>query len=469
MTIHDSRFTSHDSRLTSHEVAISVRNLSKSYRMYPSPKERMKELLHPFGKKYHQDFWALRDVSFEVKKGECIGIIGRNGSGKSTLLQILCGVLQPTEGEVTVNGRISALLELGAGFNPQFTGRDNVYMNGAIMGFTKEEMDERFDAIAEFAGIGDFIEQPVRTYSSGMSIRLAFAAAINVDPDILIVDEALSVGDEAFQRKCFSRIEMIRTAGATVIFVSHSAGVVVQLCDKALFLNNGELLLSGVPKFVIAKYQKFIYAPEDKVALLLEEMKSRKERELHDGADQQDTDEPIQGEPRRKAYYDPDMMPKSTISYESRGALIVNPQITTLEGKQVNVLVRGQEYIYSYDVHFTEDAHSVRCGMMIKTTNGIPLGGQHSHPEGSEGIIFIEQGTILRPKIRFRCILLPGVFFLNTGVMGRVDGVEVVLHRVHDIAMFKVQPEKDILVGGVVDISTNAPGFALEFVTMTNS
>lgn len=174
------------------DVTISVRNLSKSYKMYPTPKERLKELLHPFGKKYHQEFWALRDVSFEIKKGECIGILGRNGSGKSTLLQLLCGILQPTEGEIKTNGRISALLELGAGFSPQFTGRENVYMNGALMGFTKEEMDERLNAIAEFADIGEFIDQPVRTYSSGMFVRLAYACAVNVEPDILIVDEALA-------------------------------------------------------------------------------------------------------------------------------------------------------------------------------------------------------------------------------------------------------------------------------------
>jgi len=228
------------------DIAISVKNLSKSYRMYPTPKERLKELLHPFGKKYHQEFWALTDISFEVKKGECVGIIGRNGSGKSTLLQILCGVIQPTAGEVKVNGRVSALLELGAGFSPQFTGRENVYMNGALMGFTKEEMDERFNAITEFADIGEFIDQPVRTYSSGMYVRLAFACAVNVEPDILVVDEALAVGDVGFRSKCYLKFSELARKCA-VAFVSHDVAQITKLCDKAVVLDRGRAHFYGPP------------------------------------------------------------------------------------------------------------------------------------------------------------------------------------------------------------------------------
>jgi lipopolysaccharide transport system ATP-binding protein len=240
------------------DVAISVKNLSKSFRMYSSPKERMKELLHPFGKKYHQAFWALKNVSFEVKQGETVGIIGQNGSGKSTLLQILCGVLKPTEGEVNVNGRISALLELGAGFNPEFTGRDNVYMNGALMGFTKEEMDERFDAIASFADIGEFIEQPVKTYSSGMFVRLAFATAINVDPDVLIVDEALAVGDAKFQFKCYGKFHEFINAGKTIIFVTHDTNAVLKHSDHAILIEKGAVLKSGDPNRVVNYYLELI-------------------------------------------------------------------------------------------------------------------------------------------------------------------------------------------------------------------
>ena len=216
-------------------------------------------MLHPFGKKYHQEFQALRDVSFEVKKGECIGILGRNGSGKSTLLQLLCGVLPPTEGTVKVNGRISALLELGAGFSPQFTGRENVYMNGAIMGFTKEEMDDRFDAIAGFADIGEFIDQPVRTYSSGMYVRLAFSVAINVDPDILIVDEALAVGDAKYQAKCFRKFEEFKKKNKTILFVTHSTEQIVRHCDKAILINDGKKVSEGKPRDISNHYMDLLF------------------------------------------------------------------------------------------------------------------------------------------------------------------------------------------------------------------
>jgi lipopolysaccharide transport system ATP-binding protein len=227
------------------DIAISVRNLSKKYRLYDSPQQRMKEALHPFRKKYHRDFWALRDISFEVERGETVGIIGKNGSGKSTLLQIVCGVLQPTAGELSVHGNISALLELGAGFNPEFTGRGNVYLNGAIKGFTKEEMDERFDAIAGFADIGEFIDQPVKTYSSGMHVRLAFAAAIHVEPDILVVDEALSVGDMFFQTKCMKKIKQLMERGCTTLFVSHDTGAVKSLCSRTVYLDAGAVKATG--------------------------------------------------------------------------------------------------------------------------------------------------------------------------------------------------------------------------------
>ncbi|MBI5888975.1 MAG: ABC transporter ATP-binding protein [Deltaproteobacteria bacterium] len=235
-------------------IVISLKNISKSYKMYNSPAEKLKEMFHPFKKKYHMDFWALRDVSFDLKKGESLGIIGRNGSGKSTLLKILCGVLQPTAGEVKVNGRISALLELGAGFNPEFTGRENVFMNGAIMGISAVEMQERFDSIASFADIGEFIDQPVKVYSSGMYVRLAFACAINVEPDILIVDEALSVGDMFFQAKCVTRMKTILEKGVTLIFVSHDTGTIKSVCKKGLLLANGEMIVYGQSDKVVQEY-----------------------------------------------------------------------------------------------------------------------------------------------------------------------------------------------------------------------
>ena len=205
--------------MNSLEPAITVEGLVKTYQLFNKPSKRVLEMFHPFGRKYHTPFHALKNVSFQVDRGETFGIIGRNGSGKSTLLQIICGILQPTEGKVTVNGRIAALLELGAGFNPEFTGRENVYMNGAILGFSDEEMDERFDDIAAFADIGEFLDHPVKTYSSGMYIRLAFAVQAFVEPDILIVDEALSVGDIFFQQKCFKRMRELREKNTTLLFV----------------------------------------------------------------------------------------------------------------------------------------------------------------------------------------------------------------------------------------------------------
>ncbi len=224
------------------DIAIKVENLSKVYKLYEKPIDRLKESINPLRKKYHKDFYALKDLSFEVKKGETIGIIGKNGSGKSTLLKIITGVLTPSSGSVQVNGKISALLELGAGFNPEYTGIENIYLNGTIMGFSKSEIESKLQDILQFADIGDFVYQPVKTYSSGMFARLAFALAISVDPDILIVDEALAVGDMAFQNKCFNKILGLMEKGKTVLFVSHSLSAIRLLCNRTIWINDGEIL-----------------------------------------------------------------------------------------------------------------------------------------------------------------------------------------------------------------------------------
>lgn len=236
------------------DTAVSVRNVSKKYRIFDRPSDRFKEAFHPGRKIYHRDFWALKNISFELPKGEALGIIGRNGCGKSTLLQIISGILQPTDGEVRINGRVSALLELGTGFNPEFTGRSNVYMNGALMGFSREDMDEKFKAIEEFAEIGGFIDQPMKTYSSGMYVRLAFSCAVNVEPDILIIDEALSVGDVFFQQKCFAKIREIISKGTTCLFVSHDSAAIMNICGRAILLNNGEMDFAGPPEEAVSRY-----------------------------------------------------------------------------------------------------------------------------------------------------------------------------------------------------------------------
>lgn len=240
-------------------MAVSVREVSKRYLLYAKPQDRLKQsLFQHFGKKYAREFWALRDVSFSVEKGQALGIVGRNGSGKSTLLQIIAGTLQPTAGEVQINGRAAALLELGSGFNPEFTGRENVFLNGAILGFSRAEMEERFDDIAAFADIGDFIDQPVKIYSSGMLVRLAFSVAISVNPDILVIDEALAVGDMGFQHKCFNHIEEVIRRGTTMLFVSHDIQLVRNYCNRAIYLRDGQIVIQGNPEPVTEVYLKDI-------------------------------------------------------------------------------------------------------------------------------------------------------------------------------------------------------------------
>lgn len=244
------------------DVAISVRNVAKKYRLFSTTHERLKEALHPFRKRYHKEFWALKDVSFEIRRGETVGIVGRNGAGKSTLLQILTGVLQPTRGDVRTRGRVAALLELGAGFNPEFTGRENVLLHGAIMGVSRQETLERMGEVEAFADIGAFFDQPVKTYSSGMFMRVAFAAAITVDPDILIVDEALSVGDAAFQEKCFRRLKTLQENGATIVLVTHANELVPRFCSSAIVIHDGQLVYQGWPAQAVNKYEELIFGDD---------------------------------------------------------------------------------------------------------------------------------------------------------------------------------------------------------------
>lgn len=240
----------------SSDIAIQVDNLSKCYQIYDTPRDRLLQMLARNRKQYFKEFWSLKDVSFKVKKGETVGIIGRNGAGKSTLLQLICGTLNPTAGSIYTSGRIAALLELGSGFNVDFTGRENVFMNGALLGLSKEEIEAKFDAIAAFADIGHFLEQPVKIYSSGMFARLAFSVAVHVDPSLLIVDEALSVGDMAFQEKSITRMKEIRESGCSILFVSHSLSAVRNFCDRAVWLENGRLRADGERLRVCDDYQR---------------------------------------------------------------------------------------------------------------------------------------------------------------------------------------------------------------------
>src|SRR5579862_7980176 len=253
-------FRSNTDRLESDLVL--VQNVSKLYRLYPRPVDRLRELI-PGSQPRHSDFWALRDISFQIEKGETLGVVGPNGCGKSTLLQIICGILQPTSGRVVTRGRIAALLELGAGFNPEFTGRENVYLNGEILGLSRAAIDKALPAIEGFAEIGEFIERPVKEYSSGMYVRLAFSTAIHVDPEILIVDEALAVGDAVFANRCVRKFEELRERKITVLFVSHDLGLVKQLSDRAILLLNGRIEAEGKPSDVINRYIGLVLATQE--------------------------------------------------------------------------------------------------------------------------------------------------------------------------------------------------------------
>jgi lipopolysaccharide transport system ATP-binding protein len=449
------------------DFAISLTNVSKCFKRYHHPVDRLKEMIFP-GTKRSEEFWALRDITLQIPKGETLGIVGRNGSGKSTLLQIVVGTLTATTGETLVNGRISALLELGSGFNPEYTGRQNVFFNGQLLGLKQQEIEERFDEIVGFADIGDFIDQPVKTYSSGMFVRLAFAVATSVDPDILIVDEALSVGDEAFQRKCFVRIQTLKEKGGTILFVSHSATAVIELCNSAVLLDRGELLLQSNPKFVLDKYHKLIYAPPEKEKQIRDEIRvlnqiRNTQKDTNQSLTVQDVKSflptkkstPIlEEEGKLSEFYDPALVPENTISYVPRGAKIVNPHITTLDGKKVNHLVGRNHYIYTYTVNFYKPVSHIRFGMLIKTLSGFELGGA-SCATNNHKIPYVEAGTNLVVKFQFQCLLHPGVYFLNAGVSGIVDGQFTYLSRCIDVAMFRVQPQLESCGSGIVDLLIN--------------
>jgi len=432
------------------DFAIRVRGLSKCYHIYDKPQDRLKQGLWRGRRQFYREFWALRDVSFEIKQGETVGIIGRNGSGKSTLLQMIAGTLTPTSGTVEVKGRVAALLELGSGFNPEFSGRENVYMNGAILGLSEAEVSARYEEIAAFADIGDFIEQPVKTYSSGMVVRLAFAVAINVDPEILIIDEALSVGDELFQRKCFSRIEALRARGVTILFVSHSGGQIVELCDRAVLMDRGEKLAAGLPKQIVGRYLKLLYASAEMRELMREQIRDMDEQVATNASDNGGAIQPHHA-PIAQESFDPNLKPSSTIEYESHGARIEAPAVWTLAGTKVNNLVRGGTYRYSYTVHFAESASNVRFGMLIKTTSGVELGGGTTATLAKGSLAHVESGSTYQVEFRFSCALNAGIYFLNAGVVGDINGIEVFLHRVVDIALFRVLPDSESLATGIVD------------------
>jgi lipopolysaccharide transport system ATP-binding protein len=421
----------------SKDIVIDVKNLSKCHHIYEKPGDRLKQMLFRGRKKLYREFWAVKDVSFEIKKGETVGIVGQNGSGKSTLLQLICGTLNPTSGSVNVSGRISALLELGSGFNPEFTGKENVYLNASILGLNKEEIDARYNEMLAFADIGDFIDQPVKTYSSGMLMRLAFSVSINVDPDILVIDEALAVGDDLFQRKCFSRLEFMKDSGVTILFVSHSASQVITLCDRAILIDKGNLLAINEPKFIVNKYHRMIYAPAELRAEIRDELL--------------DSSQDLIADFSPKEFYDENFNPSSRVEYVSQGAFIHDISIKNMSNTPVNFLLSGNLYKYTYKVKFDVDANNVRFGMLIKTISGIELGGAVSGDKEPNELLFLKKNTLVNVEIIFRAALNSGTYFLNAGVTARLNEEVHYLHRVLDAVSFKINSNNNVYSTGLVD------------------
>ena len=424
----------------SDDIVVSARNVSKRYLLYNRPQDRLKQALFwRLGKNYAREFWALRDVGFVVKKGETLGIIGQNGSGKSTLLQIIAGTLQPTEGTVDVRGRVSALLELGAGFNPEFTGRENVFLNGAILGIPEEEMKERFDEIAAFAQIGQFIDQPVKTYSSGMYVRLAFAIAVCVDPDILIVDEALSVGDSLYQSRSYRRMEQMRDSGKTIILVSHDFYTVQSFCQRALLLDGGKVVKIGEAKPVVNKYVELIATRErEYIEWLAAQSK---------GASLKDT-QPI---PSQISAGEQKTI-QEEFRFGTREAEIIDCYLLDETGKQTVAWESGEVGTVVVVAKFHKDVEKPVIGLVVNTPTGINVFGTNSwyadNYPGSQ-----KRGTVLKTEFRQQIRLNPGNYVLSVSIAEKEPDCVVRLDQRMDMMSFRVVGTKTYY-SGVVDMGT---------------
>jgi len=435
-------------------LAIEARGLGKTYELYARPRDRLKQMLWPGRRRFYREFVAVQGVDLDIECGECIGVVGRNGSGKSTLLNMICGTLEPSAGELEVHGRVAPMLTIGTGFSPEFTGRENVLLNATVLGLSRAEILERMQFIIDFADIGEFFDQPVKRYSSGMYSRLAFSAAIAIDPEILVMDEVLAVGDEAFTRKCFARIEAIKKEGATIFFASHAAPLVIELCDRAILMDHGECLLQSDPKTVVSQYQRLLYAaPEREEGLRAEirELGSQPGATLRRAPRREPVDEPVD-----YGRFDTGLVPESTVEYGLGGARIENLRILDADGKQVNVLRPGFHYRYAYEVKFLENADQVRFGMMVKLVSGFELGGQVSHPRG-DALEKVEPDMRVHVEFAFVARLVSGTYFVNAGVLALRAGEEVYLHRIVDALMFKILPAEQDRITGHLDLLGRRP------------
>ncbi len=413
------------------DIAIKVDKVSKIYHLYARQRDRLKDALNLTKKKCYQEHFALDRLDFEIKKGETVGIIGTNGSGKSTILKIITGVLNPSGGEVTVDGRISALLELGAGFNMEYTGIENVYLNGTMIGFTKEEIDERLADILDFADIGEFVHQPVKTYSSGMFVRLAFAVAINIDPEILIVDEALSVGDVFFQSKCYHKFEEFKKMGKTILFVSHDLGSITKYCDRAILLNQGHKLFEGTPKEAVDMYKRVLV------------------NQLDDGENHERTIwDPSKGE---RLWRSALPLNPEVLEYGSKKAEIIDFAFLDETGRCSNVIEKGSEMTVKMKVLFHEDIAEPIFAFSFKNLLGIELCGTNTMFEKIE-ITPKSAGDVQVISFKQNMDLQGGEYLLSLGCTGYPHGEFTVYHRLYDVCSLTVVSVKNTV--GYYDMNT---------------
>jgi len=404
---------------------IQLENVHKVYKIYSRQFDRIRSALFPGADVYHKDFRALSEVSLSVNPGETVGIIGRNGSGKSTLLQVICGILKPTQGQVNVHGRISALLELGAGFNPEFTGRENVYLNGSILGLSRDELNDCFPDIESFAGIGDFIDRPVKTYSSGMYVRLAFAVAINVRPDILIVDEALSVGDTLFQSKCFAKFKHFQEQGVTILFVTHSMDLVTRYCSRAMLLEQGKLLQVGAAKEVVDVYNR----------LLVDESMGTKSHISLPEDTRQSKEGQIIGH-IKSSEYSFQLNPDEN-RYGNGKAEIIKVGIYDGNGQPQQTVRHAEQCVIMMNVVAHADLENPVFAFTIKDVKGFDLTGTNTFFHGID-TGNMRKGEVFRIAFKQYLCLNAGSYLLSFGCAGFEQGEYVVYDRRYDLMTLEV-------------------------------
>ncbi|MCH5258113.1 MAG: ABC transporter ATP-binding protein [Lachnospiraceae bacterium] len=423
-------------------IAIQVTDVEKIYKLYDKPSDRIKEALG-FGRgKHHTEHHALKGINLTIRQGECVGIIGTNGSGKSTILKIITGVINPTHGDVHVNGRISALLELGAGFNMEYNGIENIYLNGTMIGFSEKEIDEKLESILEFADIGEYVYQPVKTYSSGMFVRLAFAVAINIDPEILIVDEALSVGDVFFQAKCYHKFEEFKEMGKTIVFVSHDLGSISKYCDRVVLLNQGVKLGEGEPKKMIDVYKQVLVGqytvPEPEEGRLLDDEQLRRAAAgKGDNKERTDTG-PANGESVDAAV----MENPELLEYGSKKAVITEYYITDDKGTKTSAILKGNTFSIHMKVRMEQDLQAPIFAFTIKNVRGTEITGTNTMFEKA----FLESvsaGEEREVTFTQEMNLQGGDYLLSLGVTGYENDDFTVYHRLYDVLSVTVISDKD--------------------------